>query len=277
MARGAARAIESCVTQAWFAEGDDFRELLQEMRADAGSDAGFALMEADYSEALFELGTGGYQQALKVWPDSWDWDIYTGTFGIADLVESALRSDDRPRAEAVTARYAPRAEASGCPAPLGLLARAQALLAPDDSAEELYLESIRLLETADARANVARTRLVYGEWLRRIGRRRDAREPLRAAFEMFDAMGAVHFRERASVELAATGETARKRTVDSGDQLTPQESHIARLAAIGATNPEIAAQLFISANTVDYHLRKVYRKLGVRSRRELQHRLPPGD
>ena len=141
LARGAARAIESCVTQAWFAEGDDFRELLQEMRADAGSDAGFALMEADYSEALFELGTGGYQQALKVWPDSWDWDIYTGTFGIADLVESALRSDDRPRAEAATARYAPRAEASGCPAPLGLLARAQALLAPDDSAEELYNKS----------------------------------------------------------------------------------------------------------------------------------------
>jgi DNA-binding CsgD family transcriptional regulator len=157
---------------------------------------------------------------------------------------------------------------------LGLLARSNALLAKDAAAEASYIESIERLQTSRAATDVARAFLLYGEWLRRQGRKRDARLVLRTAHERFESMGAVAFAERARNELLATGEHARQRTVETRDDLTPQEAQIARLAGEGLRNPEIAARLFISGSTVEYHLVKVFRKLGVRSRTELAHALP---
>jgi DNA-binding CsgD family transcriptional regulator len=152
---------------------------------------------------------------------------------------------------------------------LGLLARSRALLATDAEAESLYEESIDQLGRSTAKPELARSHLLFGEWLRRQGRRRDARDQLRRAHDMLATMGLEAFAERARVELLATGERARKRTVETQTQLTPQETHIARLVREGARNQEIAAQLFISTSTVEYHLVRVYRKLGVTSRTQL--------
>jgi DNA-binding CsgD family transcriptional regulator len=150
------------------------------------------------------------------------------------------------------------------------------LVGEDGSAEEAYEEAIDLLGRTRVRLSLARARLLYGEWLRRAGRRVDAREQLRAAHELLADFGANGFAERARRELAATGETVRKRTDDSRGQLTPQEQQIARLAATGHTNPEIGAQLFLSPRTVEWHLRKVFMKLGIHSRRELRQVMPAG-
>jgi DNA-binding CsgD family transcriptional regulator len=147
------------------------------------------------------------------------------------------------------------------------------LLSDGEAAETLYRQAIERLERTRVRVDLARARLLYGEWLRRERRRLDAREQLRAAHESFTAFGMDAFAERARVELEATGERARKRTAETRDQLTPQETQISRLAAEGATNQEIAAQLFISPSTVDYHLRKAFRKLGVKSRHQLERHL----
>src|SRR6202043_980001 len=139
--------------------------------------------------------------------------------------------------------------------------------------DSLYRQSIEHLSGTRARLELARTHLLYGEWLRRERRRLDAREELRTAHELFTDLGVEAFAERARLELRATGERARKRTVDTRDKLTPQETQIARLAAEGHTNREIAARLFISASTVEYHLRKAFRKLDVKSRTQLEGRL----
>jgi RNA polymerase sigma factor (sigma-70 family) len=149
----------------------------------------------------------------------------------------------------------------------------RALLSEGEVAESLYRESIEQLSGTRLRLELARTHLLYGEWLRRERRRLDARRHLRTGFEAFTSMGAEAFARRAERELLATGERARKRTVDTLDQLTPQETQIARLAAEGHTNREIADRLFISTSTVEYHLRKAFRKLDVKSRTQLEARL----
>ena len=141
-------------------------------------------------------------------------------------------------------------------------------------AESLYRESIDHLSRTQLLTEVARAHLVFGEWLRREKRRAEAREQLRVSYEMFTTMGAEAFAERARHELLATGETVRKRTVDTRNDLTPQEDHIARLARDGRTNPEIGAELFISARTVEWHLANVFTKLGVKSRRDLKDTVP---
>jgi DNA-binding CsgD family transcriptional regulator len=155
---------------------------------------------------------------------------------------------------------------------LGIAARSRALLTDGDAAESLYREAIERLGRTRLRPELARAHLLHGEWLRRRSRRLDARRELRIAHDMFAGMEMEAFAERARVELEATGERARKRTVQRIEQLTAQESQVARLAVQGNTNREIAAQLFISPSTVEYHLRKTFRKLGVKSRTQLAQR-----
>src|SRR5262249_26704925 len=167
-------------------------------------------------------------------------------------------------------RLAGRSRFNDGPLFAGFLARSRALVADDADADDLYRAAIDLFQLADAGVHLARGRLVYGEWLRRQKRRSDARDQLRDAYRSLVAMGANGFAERARNELAATGETVRKRDVDTARDLTPQEERIARLAAAGDTNAEIAAKMFLSAATIEYHLRKVFRKVDVSSRRELR-------
>ena len=183
-----------------------------------------------------------------------------------------VRARDPRRAPgAALDRLSERTWASGTEWALGIEARCRGLLSDD---EALYRESVERLARSRAALELGRSRLLYGEWLRRENRRIDAREQLRAAHEMFSRMGAEAFAERAQRELSATGETVRKRTVETVDELTTQETQVARLAAQGRTNPEIAALLFISPRTVEYHLHKVFPKLGISSRRELRRTLP---
>jgi DNA-binding CsgD family transcriptional regulator len=192
-----------------------------------------------------------------------------GTRILPDLIEAAVRAGDRAAATAALDRLAGRAVASGTPLALGLLARSRALVADDTTADGLYQEARAHLEQTGQAPQLARTRLLHGEWLRRRRRHRDAREQLGAAADMFEAMEMDAFLQRARAELQATGGGASRRAGDVTGQLTPQEARIARLVADGLTNREIATQLFISANTVEYHLQKVFRKCTVTSRTQL--------
>jgi DNA-binding CsgD family transcriptional regulator len=168
----------------------------------------------------------------------------------------------------------PDRRASGTEWALGIAARSHALLVDDGSADDLFAEAVERLGRTRVAIDLARAHLLYGEWLRRQRRRLDARKELRTAHEMFTDFGTEAFAERARVELQATGERARKRTVETPEQLTAQELQVSRLAAEGNTNGEIAAQLFLSRHTVEYHLRKAFRKLDVKSRAQLANRLP---
>jgi DNA-binding CsgD family transcriptional regulator len=225
---------------------------------------------ARYALMVLELGLGRYQAALEnALPVYEDDPPAAGSWVLPNLVEAAARSGRESVARDALNRLTERAEVSGTPLALGLLARTRALLAMDAEPEAFYRESIDQLGRCTARPELARSHLLFGEWLRRQGRRRDARDELRTAYDMLASMGLDAFAERARVELLATGERARKRTVETHDELTPQERQIARLVRDGARNQEIAAQLFISPSTVQYHLVKVFRKLGVTSRTQL--------
>jgi DNA-binding CsgD family transcriptional regulator len=188
---------------------------------------------------------------------------------LAELIEAAARSGQPERAAGPLTQLAEMAHAVGTDWALGTHARAAAMLAEGEAAERLYREAIERLSHIKTRATLARAHLLYGEWLRREHRRVDAREQLRVAYTMLSEMGMEAFAERARRELLATGETVRKRTVATLDELTPQEMQVARLAAGGQTNPEIGAQLFLSPRTVEWHLSKVFGKLGISSRKEL--------
>jgi DNA-binding CsgD family transcriptional regulator len=216
-----------------------------------------------YEEAL-----AAAQQASAYAPE-----LLFYTWGLVELIEAAVRSGRPEPADEALRRLSDKTRASGTDWALGLEARSRALLSDGEAAETLYRQAIERLERTRVRVELARAHLLYGEWLRRERRRLDAREQLRTAHKLFIQFGMQAFAERARVELEATGERARKRTVETRDDLTPQEAQISRLAAEGATNQQIAAQLFISPRTVDYHLRKAFLKLEVRSRHQLGSRL----
>ncbi|MCV7430081.1 helix-turn-helix transcriptional regulator [Mycolicibacterium bacteremicum] len=188
---------------------------------------------------------------------------------LPDLVEAAVRSGRRTEAAGIAAQLTSMAAASPTPWLRGLDQRCRALLAAAEEAEDHHRSAVELLSAADVPADLGRAHLLYGEWLRRMRRRRDAREQLQAAADIFDRIEAPAFAARARAELAATGAKIRDRELVSGVELSTQEATVARMAADGHTNAEIGAALFISANTVDYHLRKVFGKLGVSSRRQL--------
>jgi DNA-binding CsgD family transcriptional regulator len=191
-----------------------------------------------------------------------------------ELIEAAVRAGAPEIAADALADLEQRTPPAGTDWALGSLARSRALLASGDTADALYLEAIERLGRTRIVVHLARAHLLYGEWLRRENRRSDARDQLRLAYQMLHGMGAEAFAERARRELLATGATARARTVTSQADLTPQEAQIARMAAAGRTNPEIGSELFISPRTVEYHLNKVFTKLGLTTRRELRTVVP---
>jgi len=196
-------------------------------------------------------------------------ELFLSAWALPELIEAAIRSGQGPVAADALERLAEATNAGDADWGLGIMARSRALLNEGEVAEDLYREAIALLGRTPLRPELARAHLLYGEWLRRENRRVDARAQLHTAHNLLDAIGMEAFAERARIELLATGETVRKRTVDRRDELTAQERQIAGLARDGLSNPEIGARLFISPRTVESHLRKVFTKLGIRSRREL--------
>ena len=236
---------------------------------------GLAVQFSRSSAASLYNGLGLYEKAVDATQDLlWDPPNWAPYLGAQELVESASRTGQVALASDALSRLAETTGPAGTDWAIGIEARSRALLTPGEKAEPLYKKAIDHLERSRVRPEAARARLLYGEWLRREGRRVDARKQLRIAHERLGAMGIEAFAERARRELVATGETVRKRTVETLIDLTPQEVQIARLAADGRTNIEIGSQLFISPRTVEWHLRKVFTKLSVNSRRELRGALP---
>jgi DNA-binding CsgD family transcriptional regulator len=240
---------------------------------------GRAIAFADWSSALLNNGLANYQEAMTAAQRA----INSPELGniprlaLVELIEAAARSGRSDIAADALRRLAIATSASGTDWALGVEARSRALLTEGQAAERLYREAIERLDRTRIRTELARAHLLYGEWLRRERRRSDARAQLRTAHDMLAEMGMAGFAERARRELKATGETARKRAPATSDQrLTAQEALIARLARDGLSNPEIGARLFISARTVQYHLRKVFAKLGISSRSQLDRVLPDG-
>ena len=232
---------------------------------------------AGYASAVLNNGLGRYDAALDAARRVFERDqVGYGPFVVAELAEAASRTGDAELVRAALDWLSERTRVKPTDWVVGLEAGVRALLREGEAADRLYRESIDRHGRTSVRAELARAHLRYGEWLRRERRRTDAREQLRTAHSMLEEMGIEAFAERARRELAATGETARKRTVETSTQLTAQEAQIARLAREGLSNPEIGARLFISARTVKYHLSKVFAKLDISSRSQL-HRVPPGD
>ena len=236
---------------------------------------GIAVAYAHWAAAIAANGHGRYEEALAAASAaSGDtWTAYVSMWALPELIEAAARGGNTDLARQALDRLAGHTQAGGTDFGLGIQARSRALVSEGRAAEDLYREAIDRLGRTRLRPELARAHLLYGEWLRREHRRVDARVQLRAAHDILDPIGMDAFAERARRELAATGETARRRTPDTLTTLTAQEAHIARLAVDGQTNPEIGAMLFISARTVEWHLRKIFAKLGVGSRRELRQAL----
>jgi DNA-binding CsgD family transcriptional regulator len=263
----------------------DFSVLLEAWRGDRGRtcelrDAavaaasargeGFAVEVGEWALATLHLGHGEYTDALAAAKRAYDHDgLGFNVWVLPELVEAAARAGDRPTAVLALERLAERSSLSTTPWARGIEARSRALVSQGPDADALYREAIDQLGRSRVLVHHARAHLIYGEWLRRERRRVEARVQLNVALDLLEKMGATAFAERARRELAATGEIVRRRTADTRDQLTAQEAQIARMASDGMTNPQIAAQLFLSHRTVEWHMRKVLGKLGITSRREL--------
>jgi DNA-binding CsgD family transcriptional regulator/tetratricopeptide (TPR) repeat protein len=238
---------------------------------------GLALQMANWSAAVLYNGLGRYAEALAVVESSTEetYSPLSTQLVLPELIEAAVRTRRADLAREALGRLSAMTTIEGSDWAKGLEARSRALVSDGQAAEQRYAEAVERLGRTPLRLELARAHLLYGEWLRRENRRLDARHHLHAAYNLFTTIGAEAFAERARGELLATGEKVRKRETDTYHQLTPQEEHIVRLARDGRTNREIAAELFISTRTVEWHLRKVFAKLGITSRRDLHNTSPP--
>jgi DNA-binding CsgD family transcriptional regulator/tetratricopeptide (TPR) repeat protein len=261
----------------WQGRAAEASQLFQAtMSAVAPRGEGMGLSLAQYTSAVLNNGLGRYAAALDAAEraSAYPQELGFANWGLVELVEAAARTGDNGRAAVAVEQLTRTTRHSGTPWGQGIEARSRALISDGDDAERLYGEAIEQLGRCRGAVALARAHLIYGEWLRRENRRADARVQLRTAYEMFTSMQAEAFTDRARRELLATGETVRRRTEPARDELTPQERQIAWRAREGRTNPEIGAELFLSPRTVEWHLRKVFSKLGISSRRELHTALP---
>jgi len=235
-----------------------------------------ARLYAQWATAVLYNGLGRYQEAAASarQATSNTFEYWVSVWALPELIEAARRAGDVKLAGDALERLIETTHPSGTDFALGIEARSRAVLSHGLAADNLYREAIDRLRRTRLGPELARAHLLYGEWLRRQGRRAGAREQLRTAHDLFTAIGMDAFAGRARRELLATGEKARKRSLGTREELTPQEEQIARLARDGLSNPEIGAQLFVSARTVEWHLRNVFAKLGITSRRQLQRALP---
>jgi DNA-binding CsgD family transcriptional regulator len=236
---------------------------------------GIAATYAHWAAAILANGLGRYADALAAAKQASQDSpaLFVAMWALPELIEAATRTGNAHIASDALARLAETTQAGATDFGLGMEARSRALVSEGETAERCYREAIDRLGRTQLRPELARAHLLYGEWLHRENRRRDARAELRTAYDLFTAIGMGAFAGRARRELLATGDTVRERTVQTASELTAQEAHIARLAVDGRTNAEIGAQLFLSTRTVEWHLSKVYTKLGVGSRRELRRAL----
>jgi ATP/maltotriose-dependent transcriptional regulator MalT len=240
---------------------------------------GTAVQYAHWANSVLLNGLGRYREALAAAREASDDtpELFVSAWAASEMIEGATRAGEMELAGAALERILAATAVADSDWALGIRARASALLSDGEDADGLYREAIERLRRTRLRPELARGHLLYGEWLRRENRRVDARVHLRAAHDLCVTIGMEAFAERARAELLATGETVRKRTVETRDELTPQERQIAGLARDGLSNPEIGARLFLSPRTVEWHLRKVFAKLGIRSRRELANALPSSE
>lgn len=260
------------ILAAWRGDRADVTELNDLTRRDARfPEDGVEAALAYYALAVLHNGLGEYSAAQHSADRARDSvELSLSSVGLPELIEASVRVGDAERAGLALEQLSSRARAIGTSWALGLEARSRALTITGPEAEEHYREAIAQLGSSLIAGETARAHLLYGEWLRRAGRRQDAREQLRTAHELLSDMGAEGFAARAARELRATGEHPRKRTAQPTDALTAHELHIARLVATGATSREVGAQLFLSPRTIEAHLRNIFRKLGITSRRELR-------
>jgi DNA-binding CsgD family transcriptional regulator len=239
---------------------------------------GMGVQWSQWVSAILYNGLGRYEQALAEAQQAVEQapELFISLWALAELIEAASRTGQTALAADALGRLAEATSTGQSDWGQGIYARCRALLSDGQDAEGSYREAVGRLSRTRLRPELARAHLLYGEWLRREHREADARAQLRTAHEMFAAIGMQAFAERARRELQATGEQVRRHTADTHGQLTPQEAQIAGLARSGLSNPQIAAQLFLSPRTVQYHLAKVFTKLEISSRRELERAMPDG-
>jgi DNA-binding CsgD family transcriptional regulator len=265
------------ILAAWRGQEVEASGLIEAILREAAA-GGLGVVPATYARSVLDNGLGRHDTARDAAWRAFEHDpVAFGPWVVPELAEAASRVGDTALVEVALEWLSQRTRVRPSDWALGIEARVRALLSEGDAAERLYRDSIDRLGKTRVRVELARSHLLYGEWLRRENRRVDARERLRTAHQMLDAMGLLAFAERAARELRATGETARKRTVETRDDLTAQEAQIARLARDGLSNPEIGTRLFISRRTVEYHLHKVFAKLDIGSRNELRRVLGSAD